>query len=525
MSQDPLQTYLEQIGDESFENCYNSLIQEIRERGKKDLLFLAKYILGYKELEETVHRPMCSFYQRPEKKKLILAPRGSFKTSLLTVAGTIQNILNDPNIRILLDNAVLGNSMAWLREIRGHFERNEKFRQVYGDWVGTGIWTDKRIIVPQRTIERASPTITCIGVETGTGGTSQHYDRINGDDLVTLENTSTLDQIEKLKDHYRNLLPILDPGGYLDLIGTRWEFEDLYGDIQRDVEKGTSPFILFVEKAIRDDNTLFFPKRLTREFLAEQLSSTGMGSHRFSAQYQNEPVDSETAPFKRKAAELTYYDLDKLINEAQTNIRPLRILITCDPAISESQTADYTVVNVLAVDHESTLYELDYTREHWGNPKFIIDEIYRQYERWQYITKEPIRIGIESVAYQKALIYGFKDHPKFNKTKGRLFIHQLTSDTNKTRRILSLQPRYENHAFRWLPVHTELESELYRFPKSQHDDILDTVAMALQMLAETDPPKKVDPSTIRGTMAWWKKQNQRPKPGERHYGSSKVLSL
>ena len=65
----------------------------MRERGKRDLFFLAKSILGYKDLTTRVHQPICDFFIQKDgtksmyeqdaiKNRLLLFPRGHFKTTL-----------------------------------------------------------------------------------------------------------------------------------------------------------------------------------------------------------------------------------------------------------------------------------------------------------------------------------------------------------------------------------------------------------------------------------------------------------
>src|SRR6266478_4213092 len=106
---------------------FDSALQKIAIRCRYDLYYLAKYILGYDKMEEHVHEDLCE-YTRPllsslppefslppetgEKKGLesqflrqnnnllLLMPRGTFKSSVITIGFSLQFILNDPDCRI-----------------------------------------------------------------------------------------------------------------------------------------------------------------------------------------------------------------------------------------------------------------------------------------------------------------------------------------------------------------------------------------------------------------------------------------
>lgn len=72
-------------------------------------------------------------------------------------------------------------------------------------------------------------------------------------------------------------------------------------------------------------------------------------------------------------------------------------------AISKDDRADYTVILTAGIDNNNNLYVLEVKRKRL-NPKETLDEIFSTYQKWK-----PIQVGIETVAYQKSLIYFAKD--------------------------------------------------------------------------------------------------------------------
>ena len=129
-----------------------------------DLFFLCKTVLGYSLLEEQPHREICKFIETWDKrKKLTLLPRGSSKTTIGTIAYSIQQILQDPNIRILIASETVGQSIKFLSEIKGHFE-GDKFQSYYGNWQKEKGWKDNEITVSKLTANKKEPTISTAGI-------------------------------------------------------------------------------------------------------------------------------------------------------------------------------------------------------------------------------------------------------------------------------------------------------------------------------------------------------------------------
>lgn len=181
--------------------------------------------------EDTLHNDLAAFLDKPEDKKLILIPRGHLKSSIVTCGWTIQQILKDPNTRILIANAVWDIARSFLREITGFLTDKSLLSDIYGRFDGPGSkFTQDAITVAQRTIGTIKePTITTAGVETALTGS--HYNIMIMDDLVEENNCNTKEQIQKIIRFYQNSLDLLDPGGQILVVGTRWAMGDLYGHL------------------------------------------------------------------------------------------------------------------------------------------------------------------------------------------------------------------------------------------------------------------------------------------------------
>jgi len=191
-----------------------------------------KFFLGYGDMVRSVHGQYTEVFESSAPRKIVVMPRGTFKSTLGSIAYPIWRLLKDPDLTILLDSELYSNSKNFLRSIKGHFESEEMLR-VFGNQVGRK-WDEGEIILASRTdktIKEAS--ITCGGV--GTTKVGQHYDLIIGDDYNSPQNSETPEKCQKVIDHVRYNMNILNPKGQYVIIGTRYSERDVIGFLLSEV--------------------------------------------------------------------------------------------------------------------------------------------------------------------------------------------------------------------------------------------------------------------------------------------------
>lgn len=436
---------------------------ELKQIIENDLYFLAKNILGYEQLEEETHVKVCQFLEKNTSRKLLLLPRGTFKTTIGTIARPIQKILQNPNIRILIFSETYKQSKKFLGEIKQQLETNEKLIGLYGTFRTDIGWREESIVVRQRTRVSKEDTIMTGGVDVVNVGF--HYDLIILDDPHSQDNISTKDQIDKVKTAYKLLLPMLEPGGEICFIGTRWHFYDLASML---LESGGYDILLRAAETPRTDGTikLFFPQRLTRAYLDQQKKD--LGSYIYNCQYQNNPIDDEHADFKR--VWFKYY------KEEELKRLLLHTFITIDPGGKEIDN-DYTGVVINSVDLEKN-WHLRKTMKLRISPPDLIKKLFEWNMAWR-----PIKFGIEKEKYSLT-IKPFLDEEMFERNEF-LPIELLTPKvSNKEMRIRGLSPRYEAGRIYHNqddPEVIDLEDELLRFPKAKNDDLSDALSMQLDI--------------------------------------------
>lgn len=446
---------------------------------KDSLFFLCGQFLGYKDWD-IVHDDVERFLRKPARKKALMLPRGHLKTSFVTIGYTIQCLIKNPNIRILIGNGVWDIARSFLSEIKAQLEQSQ-LKYLFGEFQSAR-WNADEIIIKQRTKPLKEPTVATTGVEAETTG--GHYDIIILDDLIGLQNSQTPEQRAKVKRFRRSMINLLEPGGLLIEIGTRWHLDDTFSEI---FEKEMKYYNVMVKKVVEPDSAgkqrLIFPKHFAKKFddvkkdwtvvddpycmdYVDHLKAS-MPLDEYSAQYLNQPFSSENQLFKPEM--FKYW-----------NQRPdgLFIGMAVDLAISEARTADETAIVVCGMDKEWQLYVLDYIKGRW-KPSEVIRNIFDAQSKWK-----PNAVGMETNGFQKTLKLACEE--EMRKKKQYFPIEEIRTgpERSKEMRIKTLEPFYRNgtvfHAA-WMKG-KDMEEQLQTFPKGKHDDIIDAFSMVVPLL-------------------------------------------
>lgn len=457
-------------------------------KGLRDHIYFCKEILGFNEVEESVHRPVVNFIENKVKPfKLVLLPRGSFKTSLITIGYAVKDIIKNPNIRILIDASKYDpDCLKYIQSVRNILSNNEKLKWLYGDIFQEGDrWKDTEITVKRPAVNLKEPTLMGGSIEVSM--VRFHFDKIYCDDLVNDQNTQTKEQIEKVIDHFKGLFNILEPNGEMIMLGTRWHYNDLYGHILDNLK---GEFDIMHRKAIEDDGTLFFPQRLSKKYLDQRRAIEG--DYMFSCQYQNTPVNPQDQLFKSIP---TYATLSEVPKE-------LFLSMTVDPAVSMDKKADDTAFNICGTTMREDIFVIEDLAGKF-NPEEVIDSIFHLHKKWGLHA-----IGIEEVAFQKVLKF-FLQREELRRGI-RLPIVELKTDNTKSKfmRIQSLQPFFSRKQIFVRQNMTQLLDQLKMYPKVRHDDRVDALAYQLQLYKKPfstapieDEQAKIDERRLKGLTA------------------------
>jgi predicted phage terminase large subunit-like protein len=276
---------------ERYQHVSNEWIKrQVIQNNRIDIL--ATEVLGY---EIHPHHMALLQFQFTHPDNLQLVFRGAGKSTVCTITKAIHLLLKNPNLRIVIASKTASNAKGFLKEIKGHFETNERLAEIFGEYYDprkVSKWDDTEIEVLPRTIYSKEASITCVGVE----GTivSKHYDVILADDLVDEDNARTEHMREKTRVwYYQTLDPTLEPPdenvphrGEYHRLGTRYHYADLYGHLSANELKEHTQVI----PALKNGQSPW-PDKYPSQWFAEKRKKAGLII--FNAQYQCHSENTE----------------------------------------------------------------------------------------------------------------------------------------------------------------------------------------------------------------------------------------
>jgi hypothetical protein len=448
-----------------------------RERVRYDLLYLCREYLGFEDLDDDLHGEVADELDDIEKttrEGLFLLPRGHLKSSVISVAKTIQYILRNPNVQIAIISATASKANDVLQEVKFHLLSTklvELFPEIlWEDPRKASVWRED-VIAVKRT--RPGVSVKTYGIDGEITGA--HFDVMIYDDMQSGKNSTTALQIDKVLQAYRNGRSILEPGGIRLIVGTRWKREDVYQWMidhnYRYMLRNATRNKFTKEPCHIDDPDAepIFPEKFTIELLRQTRFE--QGSYFYSLQYENEPLNKEDIVFKAEWFK-TYTD--------DTEYKKINVLI--DPAITMSEKADETVVVMVGepMDENKPMHVIQ-SRGYKADITGLIDIIFSSYLRASRMAKE-VLLGIEVAAFQKALKQWVESEQ--NKRKIWFPVTELKPGNRpKDVRIRNLQPLIERGGLVFKDGETDkLILQLVDFGASVHDDHPDALAYILDVV-------------------------------------------
>lgn len=451
------------------------------------------------------HHDLLKFLMKDIERKLVIWPRGHLKSTLLAYKAAWQ-IINEPEstnvylsatadlaekqtglIKTIIDSPIVKKYWPELlpeEEGRRDLWRTSEFN--------VGHWKRSEEVVRDPTLKAAGITGNITGF---------HADHIYLDDLVTGDNSETKTAREEIKGKYSYLSSILNTGGTIDAVGTRYHPDDLYDDMitmtsevyddEGNVIEELQSYTV-TQEVVEVDGQFLWPRSkrkdgkwfgFNRTELAKKKADY-LDKAKFFAQYYNDPSD----PMNKRIQNFNYYDKENLIQKGSwwyIKDKKLNIYAAIDFAATITKRADYTAIAVVGIDANGIIYILDLSRFKTEKISKMADELSRLYDKWNWI-----KLKAETNAQQNLVVEQIKE---YNKQNGVYYtIDKQPSLKDKQIRIMSvLEPRYEAGVI----LHFRgglceiLEQELTS-TKPPHDDVSDALASVMEVIKK--------PSSSRG---------------------------
>jgi predicted phage terminase large subunit-like protein len=307
------------------------------------------------------------------------------------------------------------------------------------------------------------------------------------DDAVHQDNIGNIEQLTNVIDRFVFMRSIVEPYGYIHVIGTPYSDSDLYAWLEEEDNGGwmrkfrrsawaiTNSHYMPGTLLTADDVQLLFPERFTFEFLN---SIRKQNEFIFNCQYLLDPTPVDTATFTEQliiAHTIPHAHIPKLGTVFQT----------WDLAFSEKQRADFTCGVTGLYDTKGNLFILDLVVGRFS-PHALVQHIAAFAIKWR-----PRKVAIENAGGSKLLAPALDN---LQRTLQRSFNIEWVPPTpfkSKAERILGLQPLLAQHKLYFSAaidptMFAELKKQFKKFPRNLHDDIPDAISMLLPYAAKVD---------------------------------------
>jgi len=446
---------------------------DVRALLRDDLFFLLLYGMRRADINHDWLYERCREVQAEPDGCLDLWARGHYKSSIITQALTIQEILKNPEITVGIFSHSRPIAKSFLRQIKREFESNRVLQTLFphirppqkGE---KRTWAEDEGIIVQRRENKKEATVEAWGL-VDSQPIGRHFDLLVYDDVVTPESVSTPDMIKKTTDQFRLSLNLVSRYPRIRIIGTRYHAADTYLDI---LETGTAKARTY--PATSDGTAEGEPVFFSRKALTAKRRD--MGPFVFACQMLQNPLADKAQGFAAEWFRRTGAEAPEA--------HGMNIYIVVDPASAKKSGSDATAMWVVGLNIDNNYYVLDGVHDRL-NLTERARALFDLHRKWR-----PLAVGYERYGMQADV-----EHMRFimEQENYRFNIIELGGSMPKNDRIRRLVPLFEQGRV-YFPVRImkkrcdntahDLTDEFYRqeylaFPVSRHDDMLDCLARIL----------------------------------------------
>ena len=453
-------------------------IAVLRHLCRTDLYFLLRHAIGRADAEHQWLFDRCNEVNDNPDGYLDLWAREHFKSTIITFARTIQDILRSHGDGALESReACFGifshtrpMAKSFLRQIKVELEGNERLKEWFPDILystpqnDSTKWSEDEGICVKRKSNPGVQTVEAWGLVDGQP-TGKHFTHMVYDDIVTLGSVTSPEMMIKTTDALAMSYNLGTEGGKRRMVGTIYHFNDTYKTV---MDRGTA--ITRKYPVTADGTETGEPVLRSREWVAQRRRD--MGPYIFGSQMLLNPVADENQGFR--AGWLQYHD-------GISDWSGMNVYLLIDPANSKKQSGEYTAAWAVGLSTDNNLYVLDMVRDRLNltqRARLVMDwhrkykPIQVRYERYGMIgdishieslqAEENYRFKITEVAGRTKKVDRIRRLiPLFE--KGRIYLPRSLHRTGADGKVVDL-------------VHSFIEEEYKAFPVSVHDDMLDALA-------------------------------------------------
>ena len=314
--------------------------------GRLDRYWLLAHLLHRPDILHPWLYERCREVEQFPDGHLDLWAREHYKSTIITFAGIIQEILKNPELTICIFSHTRPIAKAFLKQVKRELETNLTLLALYQDVLyanpqrNSPQWSEDEGIIVKRETNPREATLEAYGLVDGQP-TSKHFGLRVYDDVVTLASVGTADQIQKTIDALDMSQNLGGPPHRAQYIGTRYHFSDPYKTI---MDRGQAAPRIYpaTHNGLIDGNPVLFPPEIWTAKKRDSTTST------LACQMLQNPLAGSDIALSREW--IRRYEIRPLT---------LNVYITVDPARTKKKTSDRTAIAVIGMDYGYNKYLLD----------------------------------------------------------------------------------------------------------------------------------------------------------------------
>lgn len=471
---------------------YSQLQQLTRSLGERDLFYLLTRILDRDDARIQWVLDRCDEYQADPDGYLDLWAREHYKSSIITFAGIIFGLINDPERTYGIFSFTRPIAKSFLRQIKQEMESNEKLKALWPEifWKNpqkdSPKWSENDGIQVIRKGNPKEASVEAWGLVDGQPA-GPHFTDLHYEDIVNGDAVRTPGMLQKVEEAFQNSLNLGTREGRRRAVGTPWHYADAYHTI---IERK----IMKVRKypGTVDGTLEGKPVLLTREQLVKKYED--MGPYIFGCQILLNPIAENLQGFREEW--LRFWKADRTTG--------LNLYLLCDPASEKKKESDYTTFILVGLGSDRNYYIVNWIRD-----RLSLTQKANVLFKWHQMY-HPIVVGYEQYGMQADIAH-FED--RMERSNYRFSIVPLGGTLKKFDRIGRLVPLFASGRV-YLPEmapYTQydkttidvtkafINDEYLSHPYEAHDDLLDALSRILDddLGAVFPQGEEIDPLRLR----------------------------
>lgn len=307
-------------------------------------------------------------------------------------------------------------------------------------------------------------------------------DRIYLDDIENMDTVDSDAMTDEVKRYIDELLSGMASYAKVIVLANRLTFNGSIAYLENRV-KDIEGWKIYDLPVVRDGNIMWPSKYVKTDKEAEEVNKTIennrnkkvsletkerlLGYQTYNREMLNTPLTENEVEFKK-----AWYQYR---TRQELSSFKCRKFLVIDTAMGEKEVHDYTGITEIFIDNQG--FWTISAQQYKMNPADFVNHMFNMYQSNGYEA-----IGIEKTTFTE----GLKPFIQQQQRERGIFlpIRELThGGTKKETRIRGLIPMYSSKSiFHIVGECADLERQQQTFPKSEHDDILDSLAYGLQLV-------------------------------------------